>query len=127
MTDLTPDEPGTLETDAVLVRSLKPSDLEALIEIDAAAAGRRRPSRPRGAHHRASAKRSRRHRTSAEPRLPRRRGHRTGRSGSSSPPFRGLVVVGWEECCVAVPPPLLNLRMRTEPLLLCDGFIPALL
>ena len=43
MTDPTPDEPGTLETDAVLVRSLKPSDLDALIEIDAAESGRRRP------------------------------------------------------------------------------------
>jgi ribosomal protein S18 acetylase RimI-like enzyme len=37
------DEPGVLETDAVLVRSLEPSDLEALIEIDASASGRRRP------------------------------------------------------------------------------------
>jgi ribosomal protein S18 acetylase RimI-like enzyme len=43
MTDPKLDEPGSLETDAVLVRSLKPSDLEALIEIDAAASGRRRP------------------------------------------------------------------------------------
>ena len=43
LTDPTPDEPGVLETDAVLVRSLKLSDLEALIEIDAAALGRRRP------------------------------------------------------------------------------------
>jgi ribosomal protein S18 acetylase RimI-like enzyme len=43
MTDPTPDEPGVLETDAVLVRSLKLSDLDALIEIDAAASGRRRP------------------------------------------------------------------------------------
>ena len=43
MTDPTADEPGTLETDSVLVRSLKPSDLEALIEIDAAESGRRRP------------------------------------------------------------------------------------
>ena len=42
MTDSTPNEPGTLETDAVLVRSLKLSDLEALIEIDAAESGRRR-------------------------------------------------------------------------------------
>ena len=43
MTDATSGEPGTLEIDAVLVRSLKPSDLTALIEIDAAASGRRRP------------------------------------------------------------------------------------
>lgn len=43
MTDPTPDEPGVLETDAVLVRSLELSDLDALIEIDAAASGRRRP------------------------------------------------------------------------------------
>lgn len=43
MTDPTPDEPGTLETDSVLVRSLKLSDLDALIEIDAAESGRRRP------------------------------------------------------------------------------------
>ncbi len=44
MTELTPDEPGTLETDAVLVRSLKLSDLDALIEIDATESGRRRPA-----------------------------------------------------------------------------------
>ena len=37
------DEPGVLETDAILVRSLKASDLEAVIEIDAAESGRRRP------------------------------------------------------------------------------------
>jgi len=43
MTDLTPDEPGTFETDVVLVRSLKLSDLDALIEIDATESGRRRP------------------------------------------------------------------------------------
>lgn len=43
MTEPTLDGPGELETDAVLVRSLRPSDLEALIEIDAAASGRRRP------------------------------------------------------------------------------------
>jgi ribosomal protein S18 acetylase RimI-like enzyme len=39
----TTDEPGSLETDDVLVRSLKLADLEALIEIDAAELGRRRP------------------------------------------------------------------------------------
>lgn len=43
MTDSKLDGPGELETDAVLVRSLRPSDLEALIEIDAAASRRRRP------------------------------------------------------------------------------------
>lgn len=43
MTKLTEDEPGVLETDAVLVRSLEPSDLGSLIEIDALATGRRRP------------------------------------------------------------------------------------
>ena len=43
MTEPTPEEIGVLETDAVLVRSLEPSDLEALVEIDAAASGRRRP------------------------------------------------------------------------------------
>ncbi|MDH3725862.1 MAG: GNAT family N-acetyltransferase, partial [Thermoleophilia bacterium] len=36
-------EPGILETDSILVRALEPSDLEALIEIDAAESGRRRP------------------------------------------------------------------------------------
>ncbi len=43
MTNQTQDEPGVLETDAVLVRSLELCDLEALIEIDALASGRRRP------------------------------------------------------------------------------------
>ncbi len=44
MTNTMPEEPGVLETDAVLVRSLKSSDLDALVEIDAAASGgRRRP------------------------------------------------------------------------------------
>ncbi len=43
MTSSPPDEPGVLETDAILVRSLRASDLEALIEIDAAESGRRRP------------------------------------------------------------------------------------
>ena len=37
-------EPGTLETDAVLVRTMRNSDLEAVIAIDEAATGRRRPS-----------------------------------------------------------------------------------
>ncbi len=36
-------EPGTLETDAVLVRTMRPEDLEAVVVIDAAATGRRRP------------------------------------------------------------------------------------
>ena len=43
MTDPTTDEPGVLETDAVLVRALRTADLESLIEIDAAESGRRRP------------------------------------------------------------------------------------
>ena len=38
-----PEQPGTLETDEVLVRSLELADLETLIEIDAAELGRRRP------------------------------------------------------------------------------------
>jgi ribosomal protein S18 acetylase RimI-like enzyme len=37
-------EPGILETDAVLVRTLRKEDLEAVVAIDAAATGRRRPS-----------------------------------------------------------------------------------
>lgn len=43
MTKPTEDEPGVLETDVILVRSLEPSDLEAVVEIDARASGRRRP------------------------------------------------------------------------------------
>lgn len=43
MTENTPQEPGVLETDAVLVRSLKASDLDVVVEIDAAGSGRRRP------------------------------------------------------------------------------------
>ena len=43
MSEPTTAEPGILETDDVLVRSLKEADLEALIEIDAAESGRRRP------------------------------------------------------------------------------------
>lgn len=37
------DQPGTLETDQILVRSMRESDLEAVVAIDAAATGRRRP------------------------------------------------------------------------------------
>jgi ribosomal protein S18 acetylase RimI-like enzyme len=37
------EEPGVLETDAVLVRSMRDSDLDAVVAIDAAASGRRRP------------------------------------------------------------------------------------
>lgn len=37
-------QPGTLETDAINVRTMQDSDLEAVIAIDAAATGRRRPS-----------------------------------------------------------------------------------
>jgi len=37
------DEPGILETDAVLVRAMRQSDLEAVVAIDAEAKGRRRP------------------------------------------------------------------------------------
>ena len=36
-------EPGVLETDAVLVRRMNEDDLGAIVAIDAAAAGRRRP------------------------------------------------------------------------------------
>ncbi len=43
MTNHTQDEPGVLETDAILVRALELSDRDALIEIDAAASGRHRP------------------------------------------------------------------------------------
>jgi len=38
-----PLEPGSLETDNVLVRSMRRSDLEKVVEIDAHATGRRRP------------------------------------------------------------------------------------
>ena len=51
-------EPGVLETDAVLVRTMRENDLEAVVTIDAMATGRRRPrtgrtaapipARPRG-------------------------------------------------------------------------------
>jgi ribosomal protein S18 acetylase RimI-like enzyme len=37
------DEPGTLDTDSVLVRTMDEHDLEAVVSIDAAAGGRRRP------------------------------------------------------------------------------------
>jgi ribosomal protein S18 acetylase RimI-like enzyme len=37
------DEPGILETDAVLIRALRAEDLDAIVSIDAAATGRRRP------------------------------------------------------------------------------------
>jgi ribosomal protein S18 acetylase RimI-like enzyme len=37
------DEPGILETDAVLVRTMRQDDLEAVVTIDARATGRRRP------------------------------------------------------------------------------------
>ena len=36
-------EPGTLETDAVLVRTMREEDLEVVVSIDAAVTGRRRP------------------------------------------------------------------------------------
>lgn len=39
----TNEEPGTLETDAVLVRAMTERDLDAVVAIDAAATGRRRP------------------------------------------------------------------------------------
>lgn len=37
------EQPGTLETDTVLVRTMRADDLEAVVSIDAAAGGRRRP------------------------------------------------------------------------------------
>jgi len=37
------EQPGVLETDAVLVRSMRGDDLEAVVAIDAMATGRRRP------------------------------------------------------------------------------------
>jgi ribosomal protein S18 acetylase RimI-like enzyme len=37
------EEPGTLETDAIPVRTLRESDLDAIVAIDAAVSGRRRP------------------------------------------------------------------------------------
>ena len=37
------DEVGVLETDAVMVRSMREDDLNAIVAIDAAASGRRRP------------------------------------------------------------------------------------
>jgi ribosomal protein S18 acetylase RimI-like enzyme len=37
------DEPGMLETDSVVVRAMRREDLDAIVAIDAAASGRRRP------------------------------------------------------------------------------------
>ena len=37
------EEPGTLETDSVLVRTMREDDLEAVVSIDATTTGRRRP------------------------------------------------------------------------------------
>lgn len=37
-------QPGTLETDSVIVRTMRESDLDAVVTIDAAATGRRRPT-----------------------------------------------------------------------------------
>ena len=37
------EETGVLETDAVLVRTMRQDDLNAIVAIDAAASGRRRP------------------------------------------------------------------------------------
>lgn len=37
------DEPGILDTDSILVRTMNEHDLDAVVSIDAAAAGRRRP------------------------------------------------------------------------------------
>jgi ribosomal protein S18 acetylase RimI-like enzyme len=37
------EEPGILATDAVLMRTMQPEDVAAVVEIDAAATGRRRP------------------------------------------------------------------------------------
>lgn len=37
------EEPGILETDAVLIRTMREEDLDAVVAIDAAATGRRRP------------------------------------------------------------------------------------
>jgi ribosomal protein S18 acetylase RimI-like enzyme len=37
------DEPGTLDTDSIMVRTMNEHDLAAVVAIDAAAAGRRRP------------------------------------------------------------------------------------
>ena len=37
------EDPGILETDAVLVRTMREEDLEAVVSIDAGATGRRRP------------------------------------------------------------------------------------
>ena len=37
-------QPGTLETDSVIVRTMREDDLDAVVAIDAAATGRRRPT-----------------------------------------------------------------------------------
>jgi ribosomal protein S18 acetylase RimI-like enzyme len=37
------DEPGILDTDSILVRTMKQNDLDAVVAIDAASMGRRRP------------------------------------------------------------------------------------
>ncbi len=37
------DEPGVLETDSVIVRTMNEEDLGSVVTIDAAASGRRRP------------------------------------------------------------------------------------
>lgn len=37
------EEPGTLATDAVVVRTMQEGDLDAVVSIDAQASGRRRP------------------------------------------------------------------------------------
>ena len=37
-------QPGTLETDSILVRTMREDDLDAVVAIDAAATGRRRPT-----------------------------------------------------------------------------------
>jgi ribosomal protein S18 acetylase RimI-like enzyme len=43
MTTQTNEQPGALETDAILVRAMLEQDLEAVVSINAAATGRRRP------------------------------------------------------------------------------------
>lgn len=43
MSHETSEQPGVLDTDAVLIRSMREEDLEGVVSIDAAATGRRRP------------------------------------------------------------------------------------
>ena len=43
MTTKSLEEPGILETDSILVRLMKEHDLDAIVKIDAAGSGRRRP------------------------------------------------------------------------------------